>query len=151
MVQTIQQIIEVPLSFVFDGRCPLYAGRAFSQVLPWRRHSCSHSCSSLRICRPCFRLRKTAGFSAVAVLQRSSTPPVFVQMLIPMVQVALKTIEILQFVHTVVDVPVALVVHVLSDKVVDVPVVVQRQVLGLTVQKAVLVPLSLGCRRGEDC
>ena len=57
-----------------------------------------------------------------------------------MVQVAQKTIEIPQFVHTVVDVPVALVVQVLSDKVVDVPVVVQRQVLGLTVQKAVLVP-----------
>ena len=62
VVQTIQQIIEVPLSFVFDGRCPRHAGRAFSQVLPWRKHSCSHSCSSLRICRPCFRLRKTAGF-----------------------------------------------------------------------------------------
>ena len=47
-------IIEIPLSFVFGGRCPRYAGRAVSQVPPWRRHSCSHSCSSLRICRPCF-------------------------------------------------------------------------------------------------
>ena len=65
--------------------------------------------------------------------------PVFAQRLISMVQVAPKTIEIPQFIHTV-DVPVELVVQVLSHKVVDVPVVVQRQVLGLTVQKAVLVP-----------
>ena len=63
MVQTIQQIIGIPLSlFVFGGRCPRYAGRAVSQVLPWRRHSCSHSCSSWRSCRPWFRLLKTAGF-----------------------------------------------------------------------------------------
>ena len=61
MVQTFQQIIEIPQSFVFGGRCPRYAGHAVSQVPPWRRHSCSHSCSSLRIYRPCFRLRKTAG------------------------------------------------------------------------------------------
>ena len=63
MVQIIQRIIGVPLSpFVFGGRCPCYVGRAVSQVPPWRRHSCSHSCSSWRNCRPCFRLRKTAGF-----------------------------------------------------------------------------------------
>ena len=53
-----------------------------------------------------------------------------------MVQVAPKTIEIPQFVHTVVDVPRC----VGRAGLVDVPVVVQRQVLGLTVQKAVLVP-----------
>ena len=59
MVQSIQQIIEIPLSpFVFGGRCPRYAGRAVSQVPPWRRHSCSHGCSSWRTCRPWFRLRR---------------------------------------------------------------------------------------------
>ena len=53
MVQTILQTIEFPLSpFVFGGRCPRYAGRAVSLVPLWRRHSCSHSCSSLRNCRP---------------------------------------------------------------------------------------------------
>ena len=50
----------------------MYAGRAVSQVPPWRRHSCSHSCSSLRICRPCFTLRKNCWFSAVAVHQGRS-------------------------------------------------------------------------------
>ena len=62
-VQTVQQIIE----FVFGGRCPFCAGRANSQVLPWRRRSCSHSFSSLRNRRPLFpttgalwfRLQKT--------------------------------------------------------------------------------------------
>ena len=62
MVQTIQQIIEIPLSpFVFGGRCPRYAGRAVSQVPPWRKSWRSHSCRSLRNCRPWFRVRKTAG------------------------------------------------------------------------------------------
>ena len=75
VVQTIQQIIEVPLSFVFDGRCLRYAGCANSQVLPWRRHSCSHSCSSLRICRPVLQTAENCWFSAIAVLRRSSTPP----------------------------------------------------------------------------
>ena len=32
--------------FRFGGRCPCCAGRAFSQVPPWRRHSCPHSCIS---------------------------------------------------------------------------------------------------------
>ena len=71
--QTIQQIIEIPLSpFVFGGRCLRYAGRAVSRVPLWRRHSCSHSCSTLRNCRPWFRLRKTAGFSTVALHQGRS-------------------------------------------------------------------------------
>ena len=40
MVQTIQQIIEIPpLLFVFGGRCPRCAGRADSQVQAWRRQS----------------------------------------------------------------------------------------------------------------
>ena len=40
MVQTIQQIIEIPLSLsVFGGRCPWCAGRADSQVQAWRRQS----------------------------------------------------------------------------------------------------------------
>ena len=54
-VQTILQIIEIPhLQFVFGCRCPCCAGRANSQVLPWRRRSCSHSFSSLRNRRPLF-------------------------------------------------------------------------------------------------
>ena len=52
LVQTIQLTIEISLSFVFGGRCPRYAGRAVSQVPPWRRHSCSHSCSSCRFISP---------------------------------------------------------------------------------------------------
>ena len=36
------------VAVLFVGRCPCCAGRADSQVPPWRRHSCSHSCSSLR-------------------------------------------------------------------------------------------------------
>ena len=68
-VHTILQIIEIPhLLFVFGCRCPCCAGRANSQVLPWRRRSCSHSFSSLRNRRPLFpttcalwfRLQKTA-------------------------------------------------------------------------------------------
>ena len=40
MVQTFQQIIEIPLSlFVFGGRCPRCEGRADSQVQAWRRQS----------------------------------------------------------------------------------------------------------------
>ena len=70
-VQTIQQIIEIlHLLFVLGGRCPCCAGRADSQVLPWRRRSCSHSCSSLRNRCPLFpttgalwfRLQNTAEF-----------------------------------------------------------------------------------------
>ena len=72
-----QQIIEIPLSpFVFGGRCPRYAGRAVSQVPPWRRHSCSHSCSSLRNCRPWFRLRKTAGFPQLQFIKVVHIPVV---------------------------------------------------------------------------
>ena len=47
----------------FGGRCPSCAGRANSQVLPWRRPWHSHSCSSLRNRRPLFsRLQKTTDF-----------------------------------------------------------------------------------------
>ena len=47
MVQSIQQTTEIPPVAVRWSMFPL-CGRADSQVLPWRRHSCSHSCSSLR-------------------------------------------------------------------------------------------------------
>ena len=76
MVQTIQQFKEIPLSpFVLGGRCRCYAGRAVSQVPPWRRHSCSHSCISLRNCRGFPQLQ----FTKVVHI------PVLVQRPIPMV------------------------------------------------------------------
>ena len=68
MVQSVQ---------VFGGRYPSYAGRAVSQVLSWRRHSCSHSCISLRNCR---------GLPQLQFITVVGTPFV-AQMLIPMVRV----------------------------------------------------------------
>ena len=41
----------------FGGRCPCCAGRADSQVLPWRRPWRSHSCSLLRNQTPSTTLR----------------------------------------------------------------------------------------------
>ena len=64
------------------GRCPRYAGRAVSQVPPWTRHSCSHSCSSCRNCRPWFRLLKTAGFPQLQFIMVVHIP-VVVQRPIP--------------------------------------------------------------------
>ena len=84
MVQTILQTIEFPLSpFVFGGRCHRYAGRAASLVPLWRRH-CSHSCSSLRNCRPQLQFIKVVHI------------PVVVQRPIPMVLVTFKSLQ-LQF------------------------------------------------------
>ena len=57
------------------GRCPCCAGRAVSQVLSWRRHSCSHSCSSLRNC---------SGFPGLQFIMVVGTP-FMAQMLIRMV------------------------------------------------------------------
>ena len=53
MVQTVRRTIF--FSSEHGGRCPCCGGPADSQVLLWRRHSCSHSCSSLRksSCRFC--------------------------------------------------------------------------------------------------
>ena len=96
MVQTFQQTIEFPLSpFVFAGRFRRYGGRAVSQVPLWRRHSCFHNCSSLRNCRPCFRLRKTAGFPQLQFIKVVHIP-VVVQRPIPMVLVTIASPQ-LQF------------------------------------------------------
>ena len=50
MVLFFQKTIEIPL-FIDTGRLPCCAGHADSQVPLWRRHSCSHSCRSCRLCR----------------------------------------------------------------------------------------------------
>ena len=47
MVQTFQQTTKI-LQLLSDFRWSMSAGRADSQVLPWRRSWRSHSCSSLR-------------------------------------------------------------------------------------------------------
>ena len=68
------------------GRFPCCVGPADSLLL-WRRHSCSHSCSSLR---------------------KSSCRLVMVQRRFPIVQAGMRTTELpqLQFIDKVIDVPV---------------------------------------------
>ena len=82
------------------GRCPCCAGRAVSHLLSWRRHSCSHSCISLRNCRPLypttgalwFRLQKTAESPQLQFMMVVDIP--FVpQTQILMVQIIQQTIE----------------------------------------------------------
>ena len=82
MVRTIQQIKEMPqLLFVGGGRCPWCAGCANSQVLPWRRRSCSHSCSSSTGAL-CFSLQKTAENPQLQIIKVVDIP-VVMQRLIP--------------------------------------------------------------------
>ena len=104
MVQTFQLIIEIPLLLsAFGGRYPSYAGRAVSQVLSWRRHSCSHSCISMRNCR---------GFPQLQFITIVVTPFV-AQMLIRMVFATMENPQLR--VDRAVDAPVMQVVQFMSS------------------------------------
>ena len=123
------------------GRCLRCAGRAVSQVSPWRRHSCSHSCSSLRHCRPWFRLRKTARFPQLQVHQGRSyscrgaeaDPHVLVTMEISQLQFDMVSSSLLCRLCSSTgagcggDSRDPLVVSCSSPRVVDIRVVTQRQ------------------------
>ena len=67
----------------FGGRCPCCAGREDSQVPPWRRHSFSHSCSSLRKtsrsqCLP-FCCRQAQMFVIMAGMDQNDSYAIFMK------------------------------------------------------------------------
>ena len=95
---------------------PVVLGRAGSQVLPWRRRSCSHSFSSLRSRRPLNPTTgaENCGVSAVAVHDDRRFPCRGAEAVSCGLAVQ-QTVEILVLnLNTVIDVPVAQVVQVPS-------------------------------------